>query len=51
MLILSEILLVEGNKLSSFEELKECLQKTALERGELFFNVDIEPPAYPRSSQ
>ena len=47
MLILSEILLVEGNKLSSFEELKECLQKTALERGELFFNVDIEPPAYP----
>ncbi len=47
MLSLSEILLTDGSELSSFEELKTCIQKTAIVRGELFFNVDIEPPAFP----
>ena len=47
MLALSEILLAEGNNISSFEELKICIQQTAITRGELFFNVDIEPPAFP----
>lgn len=46
MLSLSELLLKEGNSLSSFEELKSCIQKTAIETGELHFQVDIEPPAY-----
>jgi len=46
MLVLSEILLVHGDTISSFEELKNQVQKTALERGELFFNVDIEPPMF-----
>ena len=46
MLALSEILLTEGSEVSSFEELKNCIQKTAITRRELFFNVDIEPPNY-----
>ncbi|MEH6455159.1 MAG: hypothetical protein V7749_02480 [Cocleimonas sp.] len=46
MLALSEILLVEGNNISSFEELKKSIQQIAITRGELFFNVDIEPPAF-----
>ncbi len=46
MLSLSEILLTEGTELTSFDELKACVQKTAITRGELFFNVDIEPPAF-----
>lgn len=46
MLSLSELLLREGNNLSSFEELKQCIQKTAIESNELHFQVDIEPPAY-----
>ena len=46
MLSLSELLLREGNNLSSFEELKSSIQKTAIENGELHFQVDIEPPAY-----
>ena len=47
MLLLSEILLIDANSIASFEDLKSSLQKTALERREMFFNVDIEPPAYP----
>ena len=47
MLLLSEILLVDANQISNFEDLKRSVQITALSRGELFFNVDIEPPAYP----
>ncbi len=47
MLLLSDILLVEGNNISSFEELKITLADMAIKRGELFFNVDIEPPVYP----
>lgn len=47
MLLLSEILLVDANDISNFEDLKLSIQKMALARRELFFNVDIEPPAYP----
>ena len=47
MLLLSEILLTEGDYISNFKELKTIIQKNAIARGELFFNVDIEPPAYP----
>ena len=46
MLILSELLLQEGDNFSSFEDLKKSIQKTAIEAGELHFQVDIEPPAY-----
>ncbi len=46
MLSLSELLLREGDSLSSFQELKDCIQKTAVETSELYFQVDIEPPAY-----
>ncbi len=46
MLSLSELLLKEGDTLSSFEDLKKAIQKTAVETGELYFQVDIEPPAY-----
>ncbi len=46
MLSLSELLLKEGDNLSNFEELKSCIQKTAVENCELHFQVDIEPPAY-----
>jgi hypothetical protein len=46
MLSLSELLLKEGDKLSSFDDLKNAIQKTAIETGELYFQVDIEPPAY-----
>ena len=47
MLLLSEILLTDDDDISNFEELKSALEKIAISRGELFFNVDIEPPAYP----
>jgi len=47
MLLLSEILLTEGNNISNFEELKMTIGDMAIHRGELFFNVDIEPPVYP----
>lgn len=46
MLSLSELLLLEGDNLSSFDDLKETIKKTAIETGELYFQVDIEPPAY-----
>ncbi len=46
MLSLSELLLKEGHQLNSFEDLKNAIQKTAIETGELYFQVDIEPPAY-----
>ncbi len=46
MLSLSELLLKEGDQLSSFDDLKNAIQKTAIETGELYFQVDIEPPAY-----
>jgi hypothetical protein len=46
MLSLSELLLKESDNLSSFSELKKEIQKTAVATGELYFQVDIEPPAF-----
>lgn len=46
MLSLSELLLQEGDKLSNFNDLKEAIRATAIKTGELYFQVDIEPPAY-----
>ena len=46
MLLLSAILLQSGDNISSFNELKETIQTFAVETGELFFQVDIEPPNY-----
>lgn len=46
MLSLSELLLEKGHTLSSFDELKTTIQKQAVDTGELYFQVDIEPPAY-----
>lgn len=46
MLKLSEVLLVHANDISNFDDLKKTVNKVALMRGELFFNVDIEPPAF-----
>lgn len=46
MLIFSEILLKEGDNIASFAQLKEVVQRYAIESGEIFFQVDIEPPAY-----
>jgi hypothetical protein len=46
MLSLSELLLTEGNNLSNFQELKDSIQKHAIETGEVYFQVDIEPPAF-----
>lgn len=46
MLSLSQILMVEGENISTFEELKATVQKRALETGSIFFQIDIEPPGY-----
>jgi hypothetical protein len=46
MLLLSAILLQSGDNISSFDELKQTIQTFAVEAGELFFQVDIEPPSY-----
>lgn len=46
MLNLSDILLQEGDNIGSFDELKATVQRQALETGSIFFQVDIEPPAY-----
>jgi len=46
MLLLSELLLKEGDNFSTFEDLKKAIHKIAIETGELHFQVDIEPPAY-----
>ncbi len=47
MLLLSEVLLVEGNNISDFNQLKKTIQNMAINRGELHFTIDIEPPVYP----
>lgn len=46
MLTLSQILMAEGEEIASFDELKEIVQKRALETGSIFFQIDIEPPGY-----
>lgn len=46
MLTLSQILVAEGENIASFAELKDTVQKRALETGAIFFQIDIEPPGY-----
>ena len=46
MLSLSAILLQSGDDIDNFDELKTVIQTFAVETGELFFQVDIEPPNY-----
>ncbi|MGL4186655.1 MAG: hypothetical protein ACRCR4_12820 [Thiotrichaceae bacterium] len=46
MLTLSQILMAEGETVSSFAELKALVQKRAVETGSIFFQIDIEPPGY-----
>lgn len=46
MLTLSQILMTEGENIATFEELKDLVQKRALETGAVFFQIDIEPPGY-----
>ena len=46
MLSLSQILMAEGENISNFDELKQIVQKRALETGSIFFQIDIEPPGY-----
>lgn len=46
MMLLSEFLLKNGDQIASFDELKKHIQKEAVETGELYFKVDIEPPVY-----
>ncbi|MEB4593350.1 hypothetical protein VSS37_20400 [Candidatus Thiothrix sp. Deng01] len=46
MLTLSQILMAEGEEISTFADLKTTLQKRALETGSIFFQIDIEPPGY-----
>lgn len=47
MLNLSEVLMKEGDRILSFNELKIAIQKAAQERREMYFTIDIEPPPYP----
>lgn len=47
MLTLSQILLLEGDKISCFEELKDTVQQRAVETGAIFFQIDIDIPSYP----
>jgi len=46
MIILSELLLKHGESIHSFAELITLLQQEAIETGTIYFQVDIEPPAY-----
>ena len=46
MLNLSELLLRNGDEIASFDDLKKAIHKEALESGEIYFNIDIEPPAF-----
>ena len=46
MLNLSELLLQEGDNITSFAALEKTIQRYALESDSIFFQVDIEPPAY-----
>jgi len=45
-MLLSEFLLKNGDEITSFDDLKTRIQKEAVETGELYFQVDIEPPVY-----
>lgn len=46
MIILSEVLLKHGDNILTFKQLKTVIQQEAVESGTLYFQVDIEPPAY-----
>ena len=46
MLTLSEVLLQHGHNFTTFQELSEYISKTAVTSGEMYFTIDIEPPAY-----
>jgi hypothetical protein len=46
MLNLSEILLKHGHDIHTFKELQKIITNEAVETGEIFFNLDIEPPVY-----
>ena len=46
MLSLSEILLKHGDDIVSFKELQQIINDEAIQTGQLFFNIDIEPPIY-----
>lgn len=46
MLNLSEILLKHGHKIHTFKELQQIITTEAVQTREIFFNLDIEPPAY-----
>ncbi len=46
MMLLSEFLLKNGDQITSFDDLKKGIQKEAIETGQLYFQVDIEPPVY-----
>jgi hypothetical protein len=46
MLSLSQILMAEGEEITSFEELKTIVQRRTQETGSIFFQIDIEPPGY-----
>ena len=46
MMLLSEFLLKNGDQITSFDDLKGRIQKEAVETGQLYFQVDIEPPVY-----
>lgn len=46
MLTLSQLLLTEGEKISTFDELRDLVKKRAVETGSIFFQIDIEPPGY-----
>lgn len=47
MMLLSEFLLRYGDEITTFDELKGRIQKEAIATGQLYFQVDIEPPVYP----
>jgi len=46
MLNLSEILLKHGHDIHTFKELQKIITDEAIQTGEIFFNLDIEPPVY-----
>lgn len=46
MMLLSEFLLQYGDEFSTFAELTNKLQTEAVSTGQLYFQVDIEPPQY-----
>lgn len=46
MIILSEVLLKYGDNILTFDQLKTVIQDEAVKSGTLYFQVDIEPPAY-----